>query len=66
MISEQYWTLLRRWFLLIIAFAVIGAISAPWILPRVLGSTSSASSFESSAAMVVANYVSPNGLVTPG
>lgn len=66
MISEQYWTLLRRWFLLIIAFAVIGAVSAPWILPRVLGSTSAASSFESSAPMVVGNYVSPNGLVLPG
>lgn len=66
MIPDAYWRLARRWFWLIAMFTFAGAVSAPFLLPSVIGASSSASSFDSNASLTVAHYVSPTGLVLPG
>ena len=63
MIPEQYWLILRRWFWLIGMFAVAGGALAVVGLPYVLGYTSS---YDSSATISVAHYVSPTRIVETG
>lgn len=66
MIPDAYWQLGRRWLWLLILFMVMGAITAPFLLPSAIGAKSSPSHY-STATLAVSHYTSSSeGIVTPG
>jgi len=64
MISEQYWQIVRRWYWLIAACAVLGAAAAVFALPPVTGG--SAQEFETKVSLSVTRFVSATRIVTAG
>ena len=66
MIPDSYWQIARRWFKLIALITVVCIATAPWVLPPLIGASSSDDAFSSTGTLVVSHFVSPSGLVEPG
>ena len=61
MIPDQYWQLVRHWYLLIGTCAIIGAVAGLTVLPPTVNSSSS---FDARTTLRIANNASLNNIVT--
>ena len=66
MIPEAYWQIARRWVWLIAIITAVSIATAPWVLPPLIGASSSDDAFSSTGTLVVSHFISPSGLVEPG